>query len=580
MITIGDYVHLHWDNYLKHGIQTTRPDKENRPNINQILQNNAININRLVSGVKEISNIQQLENEYNKMNRQGLSSFEQILQEAKQGVVDSKQAVKLFLSQVSKTFEDVSDKIIEQLEVEDGLVVYKGSDLSSNRIEYNKYWHKNTQWYRINALKHFTSETIKRVNALNNNDPQKKTFLVTLNQIDDALTELRQINKDYAAAANKVSALLEKSIVVDVINLQKDKARSSNPNLIPPEIGKPIEEAIQSIYGRILTADDINNTLQWRLQEIFGAIGYYNKSQITYDAIKQTLTGLATKSITEPGQTRIKVDVVALQKEAQMAKNNLNAFKIWKMKTQDAEVWLDKMLNTQSQLGVYQKTDVIFGVSDTFGLSVKTTDFSSVAALKAWDSKQDSFFSKASMNKLISLQESSILLYLMGMESQFGNGIANHYLNILAQPSIGKDNTQTSTENIESLKGAKEKAIKLLKRYMIYSAATGLGQLRNTDIYASVLAIYDKDAQGLDKMRLISMRDILIKGSADLSNFIFKPSDFAIENKYVESDDENLTRKGTSSRITNILKDARQAKVAIYVQKHFLKEISYGYLFK
>ena len=85
--------------------------------------------------------------------------------------------------------------------------------------------------------------------------------------------------------------------------------------------------------------------------------------------------------------------------------------------------------------------------------------------------------------------------------------MGNHYLNVFSTHSGIKNNARLYT--------MREDATKSLKLYILYSALTGKGQLRDEKGAADILAIFDKasnaDKTGFRRIRLYDMSDLIIK---------------------------------------------------------------------
>lgn len=457
--------------------------------------------------------------------------------------------VKDLLHLVNKSWTEVDiEKIIQSLDVDSrGLLVYKGTgNLSSVRTQKQSFIPEGKN---INI-----ASTLTRCKRL-------RTELKTLKNED--LLSIESYN-DFEERIQKIESALvlmaEKQDITDDIvrkgleNLETRKA-SAHGRLPVSDISvnnyiiKPLNE----IYSFFSTKTMINKILTYRMAELLGNLAAEKANQLSVEALHKVIKDML-KTGTTGGSTTVKIDFIpetfygfdnrtlqgnALQKIKITSKNGIETIK-----------------PTFRSVGgdVQQKADIEF---EGNYISMKATSLKNLEYLPSFSEIPS-----------ITLQNSSLMLYLMGAQANWKD-MGTHYLNILSK--------HTDTDGIYF--NMRKQAERSLELYILYSALTGEGQLRKGKM-ANIFAVYEtKSSIGKKEPRVKFFNTWDIINTIDKANgngALFSPSisSLSFENTWIGHPGAALITNA-NTRISKILVEARNTQIKASISKQFLNNL-YG----
>ena len=544
---IGNYVHLHLANYYKYG---TKQEESKSTDFNaNLFEAHHRQLRALVERQK-IPNLDKIAEEYNKKNEAAWKMF---------AALDKKKPedtniLQHLLHQINASWTD---------EFVDVIV----SGLS---------WSNTLNTFVFNPPKNFKSQytdtAIKGLPALRLSQDAKFHYITTLiNYIDKFLQYLQSLDSESAVEdcqylnkkkkdLKQVQTAME-GLTREQREIGKYVAFNNKNTLINKEFFATQQEELNQRREKYVGAAEINKQIQSAMAEIFGNIVAQDATSIGVDAVKKAINEAI--GVGRKGSDAINVskkNFINLSAEA-IEENFIEAQKYVAMKEGRNNKYFSYRF---SELGTSraQKRDVELTIEDkTYGISVKNTQFAN-----AYAKSQGQLLPPSTIH----LQNSSLLLYLIGMEKDPSSmGLPNlgtHYLNALSEHPEGFD------ANIQ------QDALNSLKLYLLYSSLTGRGQLRNSTGAATILAIYDKASSKntpIERIKLFDMSEIILTlDNLDFEQGVrFSPeinAHFLLPNKKVESD------KGTGAaiqkRLTNVLLAARSRNIAVSLYTAFLRD--------
>lgn len=534
MSTFGQYVHLTWEGYKRFG---TREWDQTSSNFNA----NIFNKHRkaVLSQAKhmEIKNLKNMETTYNKMNENAYKLLKKLT--SGKSNIDN---LKALLKVINKSWSE--DQISE--------------------IAQHLSWDDNTQRFK------YTGKALKGKSGAGGDFkpiPEGSSFYAKalLNRIDRILTTLQDLYAE-ETPPQKESLLKLKQDIIETANIQirKYKIKSQIVEKSFAEEGKgtlyykkrkpgyAIAKEFNQIIESCLSAKQVNEQIAYRLPEIIGQIATSGSlSLLKNDFLKglQKSIGTSTSFTKRNQKTGVywNLDEVVLE-DAFNDKNLKKA--IDQFRTEDGSR-VSYQLREAGE-GRQQKADIEWIVDSKgkkMGISMKSTYLSA-----------DEFTTPN-----ISLQSSSLLLYLLGIQQNFGAmEMGNHYLNILAN----HEDSIFDAGNYSKIRGQADAALTLA---VTFSALTGNTQLRKGG-QARILAISDRKKNGeyplirfFDMGKIIQNLNIQLGEAGDLYKEI---SNISLKNDFIEGEGSPL--KLASKRITKLIVAARAETLHAKISKEFL----------
>lgn len=546
---IGDYIHLHLENYYNHG---TKRKSTGTSDFNaNIFESHHRHLRTLIEK-QQIPNLDAIAEQYNKQNEAAWKMFQQI---DKQKTEDT-QILHHLLHEINALW---TDEFID--------VIISGLS-----------WSEAHNTFVFTPPKNFTSKykdtAIKGLPALRLANADFHYVQTLINYIDKFLEYLKPMDST-AAAQDRIYLEKKKNNLKNVQSAMQGVSQASrkigaitvnfegNNTQINNAFFEAQQKELNQRREKYVGAAEINKQIQSAMAEIFGNIVAQDVSKVSAQTIKDFISQAIT--IGRVGSESIKVskkNFVNLSVDA-IEDNFIENEKYIVSKEGKSGKYFSYQF---SELGTSraQKRDVVLTIEDKdYGISVKNTQFAN-----AFAKSQDSSVTPSTIH----LQNSSLLLFLTGMQKDpSSNGLSNlatHYLNALTEHPEGFD------ANIQ------QDALNTLKLYLLYSSLTGKGQLRDDKNSASILAIYDKASsknQEIQRIKLFDMSKILLV----LDNLDFElgvkyspsiDSTFLLPNKKEESDKGRGA--AVQKRLTNVLMSARKRNVAVSLYTAFLKNIT------
>lgn len=557
MSTIGQYIHWSWGNYAANGTfkntvfwRGNKAGNTGPTNFSQTLfiQHRQNIRARAKAQFAFTGNLKQLETEYNKTNQDMSKYLQSLLQTLKQnnGAVSEKAVLKSLLQLINKSWTDIQiEDILKNLYVDkNGLFKYKGAGLSVTGVTGKKVFIPKGKTIYIQRTLARCKDLRLQFNKLIAEgllDANTIDFQTIITNIETALVLMAEKQK------------INKTIIKSGISNLDDRKVNAHGAL--PVSNKTVEQYIinplNELYAVFSSRESINKILTYRLGEILGELAAAKANEIGLNALQKELNSWL-KSGTSGSQMTTKITnspdfFWGFNKKALdgVAKQEI------KIKTDIGEDIVDYKFREVGS-DVQQKTDVVFQGQH---ISLKTTSLHNIEY-------QKSFLDIPG----ISLQDSSLFLYLMGIQSQDAN-YGTHYLNILSKhPDAGV-----------VYETMRKQANRSLELYILYSALTGEGQLRQGKM-ANVFAVYEtqsKTTKEEPRVKFFSTWDIINKiDQAQGEGLILTPkiSSLSFDNTWIghpgaaSIDNANL-------RISRILVEARNTQIAASISKSFLNKI-------
>lgn len=573
MSKLGDYVHYNWQNYRIHGTS-----KDGFSDFDPtIFAQHRTAIGREILNMKQLSDIKELEKKYNS----GVQHLNEFLKETIKSIKDSKgenEFLKQLLHMINKSWDSIADQIIEYIKWDDNrqLIIYD-PPVTSAALDKDKAEAKK-------IVSSFKREKGIHIDVLLNHLNSILTKLDKL-QSGDLKTGLIKECKNYIKVLNK-GQIGDKELdeCIPAITRYSNSAKYKKGFLSVAEEGKIGKSGflatfltrIESLTARSASAMSIQNQIGADLAEIMGTV------------IGQQLNTICKKNITQAFQDFIRSGVsIAGSRTTTALSNGASSTQFYAELDQNfmREVFVSNgdlkktIKKNKDETGnifytiaplvdkVQQKADFLLQVDDntSLGVSMKNYDMSDVERYEKGI--------ETPVPNGIHLQDSSLLLYLAGMEKGKSN-LGTHYLQVLSRQR-GYENGKFATE----IQRMRKEAGQALALYILWSAATGRGQGRGVESqFADILAIHDKASskgnKNFKRIRLYSMRDLLLKliDPQKLQTYaLFSPS--ITDNKILLDNDrvgEAPSWDDAQKRITSLLMQARAKTIAVSLSKIYL----------
>lgn len=360
-------------------------------------------------------------------------------------------------------------------------------------------------------------------------------------------------------------------------NLDK-KRKTNNQNLKDnsyQEVIHKVKLKIDEIKAQFASIAEIERQINAAFAEILGNIIEQKANSIVFPSLQQALQNALSVGRTQTIQTKNPKIIKLSFKDASIEFNEKGEkASIFKQTKETGQTVFKDGQNKvfweyeMKELGQSrdQKSDVEITLGgEKQGLSVKNINL-------------DQNFYKDKEGKMqpyrIGVQDSSLMLYLLGIEQQQAK-MGTHYLNILAKHEENDDNEEGYNE-------ARQQANKALSLYILYSALTGRGQLRQIKTstgFANIFAVHDKGNAKLNGTPVHRVRfyDIgaIIKDvmQNDIDAINPQISTIKLANAKEPADKDPMA---PSRRITKLLIDARKKTVAINLSHIRLNTLNDG----
>ena len=556
MSQLGHYIHLSWSGYTQYGTHTAKEGKSNF--IPHIFDLHYYDLKEKIKSQK-ITNLANLEKEYNIKNKEAFKLFYNLDKQDK----EDKSILRYLLSQINSTWTRYTiEAIIDGLQWNSSKDTFefkptgKLAGLYKNKNSTSVpslRWDSKSGWHKVKPIKEYAKKLSKYIEALSQ-DAEDKSALDN---------DISKITTEIIPALNGVEQLTDtktQSIAQKIYNKSASKIEKSQFKIWQKILSEQ-KERLDNIRIKYISAEEINLQIQAALAEIFGNFVARGADTIAKETLKEEIkkaisVGRETSSIEARKNSIISINATFAEEEYQRAETE-GVVQIMKKNALSN----GKFSYGFSEIGQgrAQKRDVELSINErTYGISVKNTNLAQDYA-KALE--QNHNFQGAT----ISLQSSSLMLYLLGMEQEWSN-MGNHYLNIFATHE--KDNVNNN--GLYRMYEMRTEAMRSLKLYVLYSAMTGKGQLRSEDGAADILAVYDKastkNKEGFRRIKLYDMSELILK-IAD-TNFKqginFSPdinSQFYIENERADT---------VGYRLSQTLANARRKNIAVSLFTQFL----------
>lgn len=551
---LGQYVHYYWTNYEKQGTRRWGAQEETAyaSNFNtRIFADHKKQILRQAKNLKQ-PNLKKMENEYNKLNETQFKLLAEAFTKTKtlQGKMN---LLGPMIKMINSKFSDTEvQEIVNNLYFDEKTqtIQYRPKNIkkikSTKRISLNLK--QGVDYRRINTL-------YTRANQLR----QEINTMLTMGQLDDVsatsfLQEIDEAEEKGLEYVKNMDTLSDIHSAVSNRNFIRGRRRIDATEL------SLLFGPLELIASKISSVSKINEILFAGFAEILGEIVAKGAAVNGNKAIKEMFKDLKASGRTGARQTSGKqgldtrifmdIDQSLLEEEFIKTKENNQSQIIIKTEEGDqASFSFSSMDDTVSQ-----KTDVSIVLQEkTAKLSIKNTDLSKIASNKDF------------IEPSISLQDSSLILFLLDMQNQIDN-LGTHYLNILA----------THPDYTATYSFLRQTANESLTLALLYSSLSGAGQLRKGG-QANILAIYDKAqklSNGQPRIKFFDMYEIINKVSKSYGIRITHPAiwDLELNNDWVEPKTA-YSKEAANTRITKLLLEARRKNIAISLSHNFLNSI-------
>ena len=552
MANFGQYVHLHWQNYKIGGTYRSQVNWRGREKYDQqtnysrvIFKNHRQNILKAAKKF-DIPNLKELEDRYNASNSNMAKWLNDLVIDAKTNKGRAKSLLKDILQMINKSWNDVQlEEILNHLAPSDnGLIKYTGQGFLKEATNNIKGFQPTGQNMNAASLLNRCEKLREEIRNFSDEElSDKQKYYTTLNRIEYAIKAIIENGTVTAKALKNV----------ENIPLSKEQLSTIHGRLKVPEIvknNKSIEQKyiidpLNEIYALFTTRKIINAQLAYRIPEILGELIAENANEISYKTLKELFKELKTTGGTGQKTTDITVQPEIFSYFNKEALSG-NAKEPIYSDENGEKVIIDYQLRPVGGK-VQQKTDIIF---EGQNISMKTTSLENIE-----------YQSQYTDIPSISLQSSSLFLYLLGIQQQ-EEDLGTHYLNILASHP---DEDQLYT-------AMRKEANRALQLYIFYSALTGEGQLREGK-FANIFAVYEKNNRKNQppKVRFFSTYKMIEKMDQLQDGAIFDPpiSTLHYANEFV-GEGNKKDGKNANLRISRLLVDVRNEQISAYVAKSFL----------
>lgn len=552
MSVLGSYVHLNAENYLTYGI--------GRKVKKQAGYSIAGAHRRMLEHIQKVSVADQLkamEKYYNEQSQKEYESLKKLCEDPDTKLAFVKTLIRGANGVPNRFLNDPNflNRLADAIEFSDGQQNIK---INAAKILTSKSFAPltGTQWRSVDAL-------IRRTQAIIR---------------DSAGSTDVNIQKIYKEASNILAALTaymtangnKQKIYFSLPNTNPRKrpsALAESPHRINPQVGQLVAAELENMQATIA----INNyepDLQAAFAELLGPIVSDQAATVAEQKIAQNLTETLSTWLSNysgPGQQSIPQRVSnsmyitlsskALGEIANTPGAQQKRYQGMLIKDPITGYWVDFALQVGGKQD--QKIDAtITFKSKEYGISVKNIDLS----------KDISYSGKAEDKGVITLQGSSdsgtsLLMFLVGL-NDFEQDLGNHALNLLAEHE---------DEENATIIAKRASVIALLTTQMMWSALTGEFQGKQQKS-AQILEIYDKDKNGVEKIKLFDMT--MIFNSARLNNgIIITPAIANLKTDLLYNMRVTGTNNDIQRRLTLLLFDARQRRFSMTLKKSLLRDL-------
>ena len=549
----GNYVHLHIANYYEHGTLTNTSKKSNFSD--NFLEQHHQHLIDLIKQ-QQITELDQIQEAYNKQNENAWDFFKSIDKTSLKG----KGILQHLLKQINSTWtSEMIEAIIQGLSWDNSknTFVYKQTPsliasyktgltgLPSLRLD------SKASFHYVQTILNYIQKFLDFLAAMKKEEGDEEGII----GLDvNALTTLQ----------NQLISLQENMKAAQLTERKIDKLNTDQLSLLNLKNSVTLKQYLEQLVielnnrrAKYVSAAEINKQIQQAIAEMCGNIVATSVSDMAIEEIKKAINsaisvGRSGSKIIDGKENNpsiVSLNTVAVEMDRVLS-NDLTSTKIT---GGSADSYFTYEL---SEMGASraQKRDVTLTLNEKeYGISVKNTNFANAIS-------KELAVEKNLFPSTISLQDSSVLLYLLGIEQDSPN-LGTHYLNL-----ISKHEDQAFADKIQL------QALNNLKLYILYSSMTGQGQLRNKG-FANILAIYDK-GRNVPRVKLFDMSKILL--SLDKNNFTegvkFSPDlngSFLLENNRIPGEDWNYA---ISARLTSVIMNARNKNVSTALYTSWLRD--------
>lgn len=578
MSALGEYVHYNWKNYRIYG--TSRNETSDFDPL--IFSQHRTRVGQKILSMKEIANIDQLEEKYN-TGADKLNNFlAESLKAAQKGSANEKKFMQQLLKKINSTWTDETINYIlrylkydnnKQSFIYDPPVTAKAlKEDQNNAIKIMNNLKRKTGIH-IETLEDHLQSLLTKAQKLQNGELKNSLieectmYLKVLNQGDSGNKELENAVKSITKKSS--SSKYKKGFLS---YSQENKSGSQG-------ILDQLLNNISSLTSRLTSAVSVQNQIGADMAEYIGTIISKNLNHFTKQGLEKAMKDFVYSSEKTAGSSLTKKQgngIGSIQFSSSLDQDFLKNTFVFKGKYSNLVTQHKVSDNFSYEIRaledeVQQKADFVITLEDnsTIGVSMKNTDMSIVSRYEnEIESRPNG----------IKLQDSSLLLYLGGinLDSKKPENLGTHYLQVLSGQR-GYENSQYSGE-IQRMRRAANEALSL---YILWSAATGIGQGRGeSSQFAEILAVYDKasskNKDGFKRIKLYSIRDLLSKliDPIKLKEYvIFSPS--LLDNQLLLTNErvgKEPDPKLADRRITQLLLEARAQNIAVSLSKAYLNQ--------
>ena len=581
MSIFGEYVHLHWKNYLDHGVNRTDP-KYKQPVDNKIFDAHANQINaRLNSLAISPDKLKRLSDKYNTNLQKEYEFFKNLSTSGGKSLNDMQKVIAGILGTVNSRWSD--PQLAEEL------ARYISFNEATQEWIYNPPKGESATRYAVRTSfpptpwKGEAGAVVKGEKGVFKDYHKVDTVLNYASKVYDQLLIMKEANIEVSADDLQQLNIKNRANDKTIVSVLQ-KLKESSTSMFDKENYQLVihnqKLAIDSIVTKYASITEINRQINAALAEILGNItieqlkeAQKKGGEIVINEIVQMMKqGIAigrtqTQSSGMPNIVKLNFHEASIEYANKNSENKKSIFSRNSLTVKNPDTGKDEIQYSYEfrPLGgaVDQKTDIEFKIDgNQYNISMKNIDLSKI---KIKDSETT-----------IGAQNSSLMLYLLGIEQQQAR-LGTHYLNILAH-----NPNKISGSRASDFHKLRADANKSLRLYIAYSALTGEGQLRKTG-FANVFAVHDKQKAKGTPFNRVKFYDIptlvntLSNGENDDNVAIkFTPAIQSltlknIKEPYVVVKKHNMA---PSRRITKVLVDARTKNIDTSIKIRILKNLS------
>lgn len=501
-------------------------------------------------------NLQQIENEYNKLIDQQRAEIRKMFG-ARGGVLAQYKPV---LDMIMRTyFADKTDnwysKLVDGLKWDDakGHFIYSGELIKDPKFQ-QKVKHFSLKPDKIledgtgKKRQYFLESTIENAIKVTEADYQKTSILLATDVKQELKKTWTQITKQWSKT-DKLNEALYK-IGDNVIQRQR-----ANERFIVYDAGNIILRELNSFLDLLHGAAGLNKILEWKTAEILGVLVGDGAISVGAKYIQKAFEEWA-KSTTKGGRALTSKDnATALY--AQLSSYEWDQEFLRSMQQegssrivaadQDGTKLTVESLHTQVQ----GKTDITFKYDNhNYNISMKNYSLTNTNG-------------QPLQSGSIALQkESSLWLYIAGLE-QLQKGLAQHILNIKS--------AHEDLYGAKNLQQIRKQADNLLTLSIAYAALSGYNQGGRTGREATIFAVADKNGSGKVKMYDMAkiLSDYMITGKGlsvtPINNIVFNNS---IVRPEAKTEEERIA--AGLDRTSRVIYQAHSKNISVAISKKYL----------